>query len=733
KTRFLLYTVPGQVYYNATRKLVLKGVDAVVFVADSKRGKMDENVESLQNLRENLLEHGLKLEEVPFVLQYNKRDLPEVYSISELDQVLNPMGVPAYEAVATSGPGVVETFKAVSKLLLKKLAGEIGVPIVGSGKADGIELGTPPATEHTPIVSSEPQAQKPASGGGAWAQQPASPARGAWAQQQPAHSVEGAQPVQRAHPTQHSPAQHGGPQGAPAPLPHSQQPFQQQQSQHQLPQQNQSQYQQAQQPQFEQQPHQQPQFEQQPHQRQPFQQHPTPQQPPSQQADPQSLQAGGGVSDLQIERHSLETPPRSTSATTRQGGFTSSLGGPVQGAGEGAASSRQQGAPNQQHGASSQQQGAPNQQHGASSQQHGAPTQPHDALAYPHGAPSQQYEAGTHQHGAPTQQQAVPSQQYSAGATEQHGVAPSHQHGAGTHGSAGGYGPGSTAPHQGTAGRGSSDWATGADEAAASSAHDGSHEEGADSRSSGGVAARLRRWLKRDDSAEHTNEEPSSGAETWETRPERTAGSHSADHPATATRPAHPDHSTQPEHAVSLEHTSHPESWAQSGSPAFSAGASHEAPATGPSAGTSELRPGAPTPVSASGSILDEPRREVPADVLRQALTAQPSATGNPVSAQTETGEPRGALSFEDEPRHGSVPDPDSRSAYRSDRSSERMSDRRSEQEGGTREPRPRAAAREIVVPLELSARDLEKGIVLRLSVRLSEDLEDPERIRRAA
>jgi mutual gliding-motility protein MglA len=154
KTRFLLYTVPGQVYYNATRKLVLKGVDAVVFVADSKRGKMDENVESLQNLRENLLEHGHKLEDIPFVLQYNKRDLPEVYSISELDQVLNPMHVPAFEAVATSGPGVVETFKAVSKLLLKKLADEIGVPIVGSGKSEGIELGTEAPAKATPIVTS---------------------------------------------------------------------------------------------------------------------------------------------------------------------------------------------------------------------------------------------------------------------------------------------------------------------------------------------------------------------------------------------------------------------------------------------------------------------------------------------------------------------------------------------------------------------------------------------------
>lgn len=157
KTRFLLYTVPGQVYYNATRKLVLKGVDAVVFVADSKRGKMDENVESLENLRENLREHGLKLDEIPFVLQYNKRDLPEVYSVAELDQVLNPLRVPAYEATATNGAGVIETFKAVSKLLLSKLASEVGVPIAATG------TGTPSAqTPAPPAQRVAPRAEVPA-------------------------------------------------------------------------------------------------------------------------------------------------------------------------------------------------------------------------------------------------------------------------------------------------------------------------------------------------------------------------------------------------------------------------------------------------------------------------------------------------------------------------------------------------------------------------------------------
>src|SRR5512132_1172721 len=92
KTRFLLYTVPGQVFYNATRKLVLKGADAIVFVADSEVGKMEENKESLQNLRDNLAEYKLSLDEIPWVIQYNKRDLPNVYSIEELQSALNPTG-----------------------------------------------------------------------------------------------------------------------------------------------------------------------------------------------------------------------------------------------------------------------------------------------------------------------------------------------------------------------------------------------------------------------------------------------------------------------------------------------------------------------------------------------------------------------------------------------------------------------------------------------------------------
>jgi len=126
KTRFLLYTVPGQVFYNATRKLVLKGADAIVFVADSEVGKMEENKESLANLRTNLAEYGLSLDNIPWVLQYNKRDLPNVYSIDELNTELNPGGkIPTFEAVAKDGKGVFEIFRGISHLLMEKVTRDL--------------------------------------------------------------------------------------------------------------------------------------------------------------------------------------------------------------------------------------------------------------------------------------------------------------------------------------------------------------------------------------------------------------------------------------------------------------------------------------------------------------------------------------------------------------------------------------------------------------------------------
>jgi signal recognition particle receptor subunit beta len=117
-TKFQLYTVPGQVYYNATRKLVLRGVDGLVFVADSQRSKMDENLESLENLAENLSEYGYRLERIPMVMQYNKRDLNFICPLEEMQRKLNPRSLPHFEAVATKGTGVFDTLKCISKLVL---------------------------------------------------------------------------------------------------------------------------------------------------------------------------------------------------------------------------------------------------------------------------------------------------------------------------------------------------------------------------------------------------------------------------------------------------------------------------------------------------------------------------------------------------------------------------------------------------------------------------------------
>lgn len=121
KVRFHLYTVPGQVFYNATRKLVLKGADGVIFVADSQRVMMDANLESLANLKDNLSEMGIDLDDFPLVLQYNKRDLPDIYTVEELNEALNKRNVPFYEAVATRGDGVLKTFTAISKLVLQDM------------------------------------------------------------------------------------------------------------------------------------------------------------------------------------------------------------------------------------------------------------------------------------------------------------------------------------------------------------------------------------------------------------------------------------------------------------------------------------------------------------------------------------------------------------------------------------------------------------------------------------
>ena len=129
RTRMQLYTVPGQVYYNATRRLVLRGADGVVFVADSQPEQWDENIESLRNLHENLLEEDIDLKTFPMVIQYNKRDLPGVLPVAQLDDTLNFRGVPAFPAAAVSGEGVFDTLKAASKLVLQSLSRRFGQEI----------------------------------------------------------------------------------------------------------------------------------------------------------------------------------------------------------------------------------------------------------------------------------------------------------------------------------------------------------------------------------------------------------------------------------------------------------------------------------------------------------------------------------------------------------------------------------------------------------------------------
>ncbi len=121
KTRFHLYTVPGQVFYDASRKLILKGVDGVVFIADSQDARMEANGESLQNLEKNLKEQGYDLKTIPYVLQMNKRDLPTALPAEEIYRQLNIKGEPTFEAVAMSGTGVFDTLKAVAKLVLTEL------------------------------------------------------------------------------------------------------------------------------------------------------------------------------------------------------------------------------------------------------------------------------------------------------------------------------------------------------------------------------------------------------------------------------------------------------------------------------------------------------------------------------------------------------------------------------------------------------------------------------------
>lgn len=168
KTKFQLYTVPGQVYYNSTRKIVLRGVDGIVFVADSQRSREAENLESLQNLRQNLEDYGVNLDEIPLVLQYNKRDMENVFTLDEMNKLLNPKSLPFFPATAHNGKGVVTTLKAIAMLViqrfnvkqgfLRKAADSVhntGVHDVTLGGKDGVSV-SPSAQPQTAPASSSP-------------------------------------------------------------------------------------------------------------------------------------------------------------------------------------------------------------------------------------------------------------------------------------------------------------------------------------------------------------------------------------------------------------------------------------------------------------------------------------------------------------------------------------------------------------------------------------------------
>lgn len=237
-TRIQLYTVPGQVFYNTTRKLVLKGVDGIVFVADSQRAMVQANVESFKNLEENLAEMGMTIDSLPIVLQYNKRDLPEVCTVEEINEALNRGNWPFFEASAIAGEGVFETLKGISKVTLMSLkkrlarpesrpaprppaataaAGATG-PAPGSAAAGGAApagppgatgtagagaaagaagAGAPSAAQTPPPASAPPSSAAPAAGGPAAAGPPPAAPR---APVQPARPMVAAPPVGAAAP-----------------------------------------------------------------------------------------------------------------------------------------------------------------------------------------------------------------------------------------------------------------------------------------------------------------------------------------------------------------------------------------------------------------------------------------------------------------------------------------------------------------------------------------------------
>ncbi len=219
-TQFQIYTVPGQVYYNSTRKLVLQGVDGVIFIADSGANMMEENLESLANLEENLAEYGKGIAEMPLVIQYNKRDLPNALSVAELDAKLNKYGAPTFEAVASSGQGVFPTLKALAARVLESIhdpqSGGAKAPAQSAPVAPGAPAAPAPLAPAFGQAPAAPVAQQPAP------PMPAAPIAPAAAPMGGAPAAYSAQPPMGAPAQAQAPMGQQPPMGAPA---HAQAPF----------------------------------------------------------------------------------------------------------------------------------------------------------------------------------------------------------------------------------------------------------------------------------------------------------------------------------------------------------------------------------------------------------------------------------------------------------------------------------------------------------------------------
>ncbi|MBN1421910.1 MAG: GTPase domain-containing protein [Planctomycetes bacterium] len=210
-TRFQIYTVPGQVYYNSTRKLVLQGADGIVFVADSRREKLEENIESLRNLRENLREYGMDLRKIPFVFQYNKRDMQDLSTVEELQEKLNPEGVPYFEAVAKTGAGVFPTLKKLSAMVLEGLnkqsraaasrrEGRPAAVAVGAGAAGSAGGAAQPPGGTAQGVRASAGSPPPGSAPSQAAPRPARPAPSARVVREDVTSAQGIRPIERHRP-----------------------------------------------------------------------------------------------------------------------------------------------------------------------------------------------------------------------------------------------------------------------------------------------------------------------------------------------------------------------------------------------------------------------------------------------------------------------------------------------------------------------------------------------------